>query len=139
MGNIIKKGGILHFDVSSEYKLKNVISNNTFCEDDDDYSYIWFNTPYDDRVVMEMSVFLREKDIYIKRESVLTEYIHTRQSLESALINSGFTLVRLFSFNKLAYSGLIFINSLIDLRELLTAIFSRIFPISYKIITINPS
>lgn len=93
MGNIIKKGGILHFDVSSEYKLKNIISNNTFCEDDDDYSYIWFNTPYDDRVVMEMSVFLREKDKYIKRESVLTEYIHTRQSLESALINSGFTIL----------------------------------------------
>ena len=91
--SLLKKGGVLHFDVSSEYKLKNVIADNTFCEDDEDYSYIWFNKPYDDRVVMEMSVFLRENDKYIKRESQLTEYIHTREFLEQALIEAGFNVL----------------------------------------------
>ena len=93
MANALKRGGVLHFDVSSEYKLKKVISNNTFCEDDDDYSYIWFNTPYEDKVVMEMSVFLKRGESYIKRESSLTEYIHTLDSLKLALENAGFTIL----------------------------------------------
>lgn len=93
MANALKKGGVLHFDVSSEYKLRNIIANNTFCEDDDDYSYIWFNTPYEDKVVMEMSVFLRRGNGYIKKESVLTEYIHTKECLIKALENSGFEII----------------------------------------------
>jgi SAM-dependent methyltransferase len=88
--SLLKKGGVLHFDVSSEYKLRNVIADNTFCEDDEDYSYIWFNKPYDDRVEMEMSVFLRENDKYIKRESQLIEYIHTKEFLIEALNQAGF-------------------------------------------------
>lgn len=90
---LLKNGGILHFDVSSEFKLKNVIANNTFFEDDEDYSYFWFNTLHEDRVVMEMSVFLREKDKYIKRESILTEYIHPLKTLKETLINNGFEIL----------------------------------------------
>ncbi|MBQ7408241.1 MAG: class I SAM-dependent methyltransferase [Clostridia bacterium] len=91
----LNKGGVLHFDVSSEYKLTKIIANNTFCEDDDDYSYIWFNTPYLDRVVMEMSVFLRNGDKYEKKESILTEYIHTIESLKNSLETCGFNLLQI--------------------------------------------
>lgn len=91
--SILKRGGILHFDVSSEYKLKEVIADNTFCEDDEEYSYIWFNKPFEDRVQMEMSVFLRENDKYVKRESQLVEYIHTKEFLESALREAGFKVL----------------------------------------------
>ena len=42
-------------------------------------------------------------------------------------------------FFKFAYSGFIFIKSEIDLRDLLIALSSKIFPISYKVITIRPS
>jgi len=93
MAKCLKKGGVLHFDVSSEYKLKNVIANNTFCEDDDDYAYIWFNTLLSDSVKMEMSVFLKQGECYIKRESLLIEYIHTLDQLSSALKESGFEIV----------------------------------------------
>ena len=43
------------------------------------------------------------------------------------LTNSGFTLIRLFSLSKLAYSGLIFIKSLIDCLILLTVYSKPIF------------
>lgn len=89
----LKVGGVLHFDVSTEYKLKNVIANNTFCEDDDDYSYIWFNTLYENYVKMEMSVFLKNGEIYVKRESVLLEYIHSLPVLENLLIECGFKVI----------------------------------------------
>ena len=93
MANALKKGGILHFDVSSEYKLKQVIANNTFCEDDDEYSYIWFNALYEDRVEMDMSVFLKRGEHYVKKESTLTEYIHTDSVLENALEQAGFKVL----------------------------------------------
>lgn len=92
-GCCLKKGGVLHFDVSSEYKLRNVIANQTFCEDDENYSYIWFNTLHEDRVCMDMSVFLRQGEYYKKTESSLTEYIYTQKMLSDALEKCGFNIV----------------------------------------------
>ena len=86
----LKKGGILHFDISSEYKLKNIIANETFCEDDENYSYIWFNKLFEDRVQMDMSVFIKKGELYEKRESSLTEYIYSADFLLDALKNAGF-------------------------------------------------
>lgn len=90
---ILNKGGVVHFDVSTEYKLRNVLANETFCEDDDDYSYIWFNKLFEDRVQMDMSVFVRKNDLFEKRESSLCEYIHTKDSLFNALSSAGFVVL----------------------------------------------
>lgn len=88
----LKRGGVFMFDISSEYKLKNVIAGNVFFEDESDYSYIWSNELFGDRVEMSMSVFLRRGEHYIKREAEKTEYIHTEQTITSALCECGFTL-----------------------------------------------
>ncbi len=92
MYGCLKKGGVLAFDISSEYKLKNVIANNTFFEDERDYSYIWTNTLLDDRVQTEMSVFVRRGELFEKREAEKTEYIHSEQTIINALTESGFTV-----------------------------------------------
>lgn len=89
----LKKGGLLHFDISSEYKLKNVIGNQTFCEDEDDYSYIWFNTLSDDKVEMNLSVFLKRGELYCKKECCSVEYIYTFDEIKNALDECGFKLV----------------------------------------------
>lgn len=102
----LNKGGVLLFDVSSEYKLKNVIANNTFFEDEEDYSYIWTNKLFSDRVEMELTAFLKRKnlesaaknlgvngEIYEKKESALTEYVHTEAEILSALLKSGFEVL----------------------------------------------
>jgi len=85
-------GGILAFDISSEYKLKNIIGNNMFGEDDDDVSYMWFNKLLSDRVVMDLSFFIKEGETYIKKEEHHEQYIHTRESVEQALSAAGFTI-----------------------------------------------
>lgn len=106
----LKKGGVLLFDVSSEYKLKNVIANNVFFEDEDNYAYIWTNKLFDDRVEMELTAFVRRKafeneikkvfgaadkdcELFEKKESALTEYIHTESEIVTALEKSGFKIV----------------------------------------------
>lgn len=92
-GSCLKKGGLLHFDISSEYKLKTIIGNQTFCEDEDDYSYIWFNSLKEDKVDMNLSVFLKRGDLYVKKECDSTEYIYTYSQILNALKECGFELV----------------------------------------------
>lgn len=85
-------GGALIFDISSEYKLRNVIGNNTFCYDGDDVSYIWFNRLNSDCVTMELSVFERNGDLYEKREEAHTQYIHDKDFVLNALCECGYNV-----------------------------------------------
>lgn len=85
------KGGVLVFDISSEYKLKEVIGSNMFGEDDDDFTYVWFNTPFDGGVEMDISLFSKtENGLYEKREESHVQYAHSVQTIISALEKSGF-------------------------------------------------
>ena len=89
------KGGVLAFDISTEYKLKNVIGNNMFGEDGDDFSYLWFNTQTPEGVEMEISAFIREKgDFFIKKEERHFQYFHTENELKTALDKAGFDLIK---------------------------------------------
>ena len=90
----LAKGGVLIFDVSSEYKLLNVIGNNVFCEDDDNVSYMWFNTLENDRVIMELSIFERVGEFYRKNEESHVQYVHTADFILKTLETVGFEVVR---------------------------------------------
>lgn len=89
----LKKGGVLHFDISSPYKLTKLIGNETFCEDEEDYSYIWFNRLLQDRVEMDLSVFIKDHDCYLKKECYSVEYIHTTEKLIELLTANEFNVV----------------------------------------------
>lgn len=89
----LKKGGVLHFDISSPYKLTKLIGNETFCEDEEDYSYIWFNRLLQDRVEMDLSVFIKDNDRYLKKECSTVEYIHTTEKLIALLTANAFNVV----------------------------------------------
>jgi len=94
----LKKGGLFLFDISSEYKLKNIIGNNLFAEDDDKLSYIWFNHLEENCVIMDLSIFIKDGETYIKREENHIEYIHTQNFIEQMLIKNGFRLIKAESF-----------------------------------------
>lgn len=88
-------GGILYFDVSSEYKLKNVIGNNMFGEDSDDCAYLWFNRLGDGFVDMDLTVFTREGELFRRREESHREFIYTEKELRDGLIEAGFQCVQI--------------------------------------------
>ncbi len=92
--NNLKGNGVFLFDISSEYKFKNIIANNTFGEDTDKVSYLWFNTLSNDFVDMDITLFIKEKDgRYIKREESHRQYIHSEERVTSALKEAGFEIV----------------------------------------------
>ncbi len=89
--SLLKKGGAFVFDISSENKLKNIIGNNLFSEDRGDYTYVWFNELFTDRVEMDITLFKRiESGLYERRDEAQTQYIHVETHILTALKDAGF-------------------------------------------------
>ena len=87
----LKKGGAFLFDVSSPYKLREIIGNNTFCEDREDVAYLWFNECAADRVEMDITLFVRGADgRFTRGDEHHIQYIHERDFLFQAAENAGF-------------------------------------------------
>lgn len=91
----LKPNGVLLFDISSEYKLKNVLANNLYGEDTDDVTYLWFNTLLNDCVKMELTFFVRESDVYKRQDETHVQYIHSQEFIISTLKEIGFDIVEI--------------------------------------------
>ncbi|MGN0813728.1 MAG: class I SAM-dependent methyltransferase [Candidatus Coproplasma sp.] len=87
----LNRGGVFLFDVSSEYKLRNIIGENVFCEDGEDISYIWFNTQTEKGVIMELTFFIKGADgRYSREEERHEQFAHGEEDIVSALEEAGF-------------------------------------------------
>ena len=84
------KGGMLMFDISSEYKLKNILGNNLFAEDGEELTYLWFNTLFDDRVEMDLTFFSKTGEKYVRKDEKHVQFIHTYDDVSDALKKVGF-------------------------------------------------
>ena len=83
--NMLSDGGILFFDVSSSYKLKEILGDNLYFEDYDDLSYFWQNELNEEEhsVDMDLTFFIKDengkydredeyqKQYYIEKEEML--------------------------------------------------------------------
>ena len=98
--NNICGGGILLFDVSSGYKLENVIGNNTFSDDTDEVTFIW-NNVYEaesKRVLMDLIFFVKEKENYRRFDENHIQYIYSTHFLKEELYKAGFKTVYAYDF-----------------------------------------
>ncbi len=94
VNNNLKDGGLFIFDISSEYKFKNIISNNLFAEDLEDVTYLWFNELKKDKVNMYLTYFIKNGETYIRKDEDFCEYIHTDFDVEEKLKNAGFEIIK---------------------------------------------
>ncbi len=92
----LKKGGILIFDVSSAYKLKNVIADNVFAEDLDYLTYLWFNEPSGDKLTMNLTFFIKDGDRYLRKDEVHVQYVHELDFIRNVLAENSFEIAELF-------------------------------------------
>ncbi len=83
-------GGVLIFDFSSEYKLKNIIGNNLFGEDYEDFSYLWFNKLYENKIEMDLTIFTKVGELYKKEEETHIQYIYSLEFILTSLKDVGF-------------------------------------------------
>ncbi len=99
----LNHGGVLVFDISSEYKLTEVIGNNTFTDTVGDVTYIWENAldKKRRRVDMRLTFFeAAENNYYSKSTDEQTQFIHGAAALKESLKSVGFSSVKVCGFLK---------------------------------------
>ena len=89
---VLKPGGLLLFDVSSRYKLKEVLGNNCFMDNGPDTPYMWQNY-YDGETKllrMELSFFVNRGGLYERFDETHIQRAHSLRELTSWLTETGF-------------------------------------------------
>lgn len=95
----LKDGGLLLFDVSSVYKLENILGCQTYGEDEPDCTYLWQNC-YDPRsklLEMRLAFFIPDgQGKYTRFDERHIQRAHPVSELTSSLERAGFTIVGIF-------------------------------------------
>ncbi len=95
---IVNPDGVFIFDISSEYKLSNVLGNNVFAENKPEVSYIWENF-YDGRkktIEMFLTFFGKEGELYSKHEEMHMQRAYSVDELEKLLRHAGFGKIQIY-------------------------------------------
>ena len=92
--SVLKRGGIFWFDVSSEYKLRRKVADNIFADDREDVTYLCFSKAEEDRVRLDVTLFVRGEDgRFTRYDEQHVQYIHTGERLTRALAEAGFEVL----------------------------------------------
>lgn len=96
----LRDGGVFLFDMNSEYKFRNVYSDNSYILEGDGVFCAWENF-FDEKTKkcdFYIDVFAEEKNGLYKRYSeTQTERMFTLQEIKSAIKKAGLTLIGVFS------------------------------------------
>lgn len=95
----IKPGGALIFDVSTPYKLKNILCGGLMAEDRENITYMWQNS-WNERqktVSLDLVFFVREKDNQYRRiEEHQKQRAWDEKTLKENLWHAGFRAVSIY-------------------------------------------
>ncbi len=101
VANNLTVGAPFVFDVSSPYKLTQVLGNNVFFDDGDNQTLLWTNTLHANSVTMNLTLFDKTANgLYARQDESHTQYMHTTEQISSALTNAGFALVQVTEYGK---------------------------------------
>lgn len=98
--NMLCEDGIILFDISSRYKLENIIGDNIFYEDNENTTYFWQNT-FDNKtqcVTMDLTLFMSDGDVYKRFDEQHIQRAYTVLEITDMLSRTGFYDIKSYSF-----------------------------------------
>lgn len=98
----LKEGGYFIFDVSSFFKLSEILGNNIYYEDYDDLTYFWRNTfrEKDKSVKLELTFFIPdESGKYSREDETQRQFAHSESDLKKCAEKVGFSVVEVLGEN----------------------------------------
>ncbi len=96
---LLKHEGILIFDISSYYKLANVLGNNMYGENREDVAYMWQNyfDEEENLVEMELSFFIKDENGKFDRfKEVHQQRAYTEDEIIEMLNEAGFEYIKTY-------------------------------------------
>lgn len=97
--NALNSGGVFIFDVSTEYKLRNILGNETYIHSDYDIFYSWQNRFTERYNISDMllNFFVREgEDTYRRFEERHLQRGWTRAQIKKLLSLAGFSDIKVY-------------------------------------------
>jgi len=95
--NYLNPGGIFIFDINSQHKYKNILSDNTFSQVHENYAYIWENMFYDNEQINEyaLSLFIKESttNTYKRHDELHLQKAYSQESIILALNKAGLNYI----------------------------------------------
>ncbi|WP_346937218.1 class I SAM-dependent methyltransferase [Clostridium sp.] len=85
----LKDDGIFIFDINTEYKIKNILGNNSFNYDREDVVYIWENQLQEDVVDMYLTFFVKEGQVYHRFDEHHRERAYSENKIEKFINEAG--------------------------------------------------
>jgi predicted TPR repeat methyltransferase len=103
--NYLNPGGLLIFDVNTQYKFENILSDNLFYEIDDDITYIWENdyNCKSKKARFDLTFFVREDQLYRRFEETHFERAYSDEEIKEFIKQSGLKTISVygqFTFKK---------------------------------------
>lgn len=94
----LKPGGLLLFDISTQYKLKEVLDGQVFFDDADDAVCIWENRYEKETSAlnMDMTIFVRCDKLFERYNERHVQYAHDIGALLNILNRAGYTKADVF-------------------------------------------
>jgi len=101
--NYLNPGGIFIFDISSYYKISEVLGNNTFIFEFNDVFYTWENSFEDNVLTLDLTFFKKEGNMYRRFDESQVQRAYTEKEITDAAQNEGLKVLGVFdslSFDK---------------------------------------
>ena len=93
----MNNNGLFVFDVNTVYKHNEVLADNTFVFDEEDYYLVWDNEAVDDRTVrILLDMFLFNGENYNRFSEEFEETAYSVEELSTWLKNSGFVNIKVY-------------------------------------------
>ncbi|MBE7048846.1 MAG: class I SAM-dependent methyltransferase [Ruminococcaceae bacterium] len=93
--NYLNPGGILIFDVNSEYKFSHVLGQETYTYEQDNIYYIWENDFEKETGLCQLYLTFfekTEKGLYRRIDEEHTQRVYTHEDIKKALAQAGLSL-----------------------------------------------
>lgn len=99
--NNLKNNGCFLFDISSNNKLKNILGNEFYYNDDDNATLFWQNTYNNDNSIlkMDLTLFLKSGDIYNRYDEIHFQRAWSTDEIIRGLMYAGFNNIEVYTFN----------------------------------------
>ena len=91
---MLKTGGVFLFDVSSPRKYQRKIANTVSVDDREEITYLAFNRLDGDIATLDVTLFIKEGEKYIRKDETHTQYVYTEEEITLALQRNGFSIQR---------------------------------------------
>lgn len=104
----LRPGGVLAMDLSTPYKLENILGNHFIGDETEDIAYLWQNKwhPQTASVEMNLAIFIRhEGENYVRIGESQRQYAHPSNGIYESLVKCGFENIRFFADRRMQSPG----------------------------------